>query len=523
MGSLFNVFDDMHDSLMPLMSGDFGFFGVEYHDNDEEDQALKETGRKGEGNEEEVVQASSDEDLHRTRILIEMLQGAIDARETKLREEMAQGRIRTVTFKGSGVPPLPQQHGQPIGRLALEPYPDQLLAREGLEAFDLHMHRRIDMTDLLPDLLEMGAPDNNHERDQNVSEEYAYYSEYYSEQQAKPDLNPKPNPPAYYYEDYPSSAGEGALETRSPAGPQQPKTQVQQSQQVREATRRGLMAPPTLQVQQAQPKMQVHPPKTQVRSVESVEAQNDVIDSYSYSYEYIEPTSSEGSEARGPPRAGNSSRAAVPYATAASSAASADKSPATRASAHALYDGKAPATTLRSTSQVRSVTPSPQIESAERAPQNNSVSDASSDDEKVEYVQYGYTTTSNDEEIEAYVYEYEYSDRQDSDRRALSDRLLNIEQTLHDMVTTGSAAPPPLSSQLQAAPQRPPADFAPSTSAPPPSSQLQAADSPRIPATGRSLLPAASVSPPSPAASSESYYYSDEEGSDTYGSYHKLE
>jgi len=333
---MLSLFDDIRDSLMPLKSGDFGFFSVEYHD-DEDEQALKEKAVKGENYREEVDQATSDEDLHRTRTLIDMLQGAISAREALVRKQMAQGR--TVTFKESGL------QGYSIGRLALEPYPDQLLAQEGLEAFDLHFHRRVDLTDLLPDQHKMGAPA---ERDPSFSE-YGYY----------PNLNP------YYYGDYSSSAGEGALETRSPARPQQPKVK-----------------PPKMQV-----RWQLQPPKTQVRSVESVEAENVAIQPYDYYYDYYY-TESEGSEDCGPPQAGNSSRAAVPYAAAASSAASvryhplaADKLPATRASAHKLSDSrktKAPAqTTLRCASQVRLVTPAPQIQSAKRAPPNSSVRDAS--------------------------------------------------------------------------------------------------------------------------------------------------
>jgi len=411
---MLSLFDDIRDSLMPLKSGDFGFFSVEYHD-DEDEQALKEKAVKGENYREEVDQATSDEDLHRTRTLIDMLQGAISAREALVRKQMAQGR--TVTFKESGL------QGYSIGRLALEPYPDQLLAQEGLEAFDLHFHRRVDLTDLLPDQHKMGAPA---ERDPSFSE-YGYY----------PNLNP------YYYGDYSSSAGEGALETRSPARPQQPKVK-----------------PPKMQV-----RWQLQPPKTQVRSVESVEAENVAIQPYDYYYDYYY-TESEGSEDCGPPQAGNSSRAAVPYAAAASSAASvryhplaADKLPATRASAHKLSDSrktKAPAqTTLRCASQVRLVTPAPQIQSAKRAPPNSSVRDAFSDEEKVAYVQYGYETASpnTEEEIEAYVYEYEeYSD---SARQDLNDHPLNVEQTLYDIATNASTAPPPPSSL-----QSPPADFA---------------------------------------------------------------
>jgi len=128
--SMFSIFNDMNDSLMPIKSGDFGFFSIEFH-NEDEDQVLlaeKETAAKA----AEVAPTSSDINaVQRSQALIELLQGAIEQREMLVRELMAG---RTASFQNGSMeslpPPPPQQQG-----------------------VALHQRRHVDMTDLLPDKL----------------------------------------------------------------------------------------------------------------------------------------------------------------------------------------------------------------------------------------------------------------------------------------------------------------------------------------------------------------------------------
>lgn len=76
----------------------------------------------------------------RSLALIRVLETAIKRREDALRALGDEPGVPTTRVAGGGTP---------IGRLALEPYTDQALAKEGLESLELH-NARVDMTDLLP-------------------------------------------------------------------------------------------------------------------------------------------------------------------------------------------------------------------------------------------------------------------------------------------------------------------------------------------------------------------------------------
>lgn len=148
---MLSFFNDMSDSLMPIKSGDFGFFSIESGDEDGgqvlAENVTKETVAKA----AEVVPTSSDSNAaQRSQALIELLQRAIEQREMFVHELTAG---RTVAFQNGSMqspppPQPPQQHGSLNGRLLAGPDSDQQLAQEGAS---LHRRRHVDMTDLLPD------------------------------------------------------------------------------------------------------------------------------------------------------------------------------------------------------------------------------------------------------------------------------------------------------------------------------------------------------------------------------------
>uniref|UniRef100_A0A7S2BSV4 Uncharacterized protein n=1 Tax=Haptolina brevifila TaxID=156173 RepID=A0A7S2BSV4_9EUKA len=221
-----DLLSDLSDSLTPLRTGDYGMFEFRWCNEEEFESELvpwkagaAERNDAAELKDAELarmMKPGSTPEMLQSAELIEQIQAAITCREAALRNpqtsDTMQGMLKD-TFTKPGKKVLGPGHTQILGRLALEPFADQELAKENMEDVDL-ANARIDMTDLLPpDILgdplsqrhisrlhgtrqasasaELVVPD-----DEDLSS-YSYYSDYEQDepaatprQQQQPNMQP---------------------------------------------------------------------------------------------------------------------------------------------------------------------------------------------------------------------------------------------------------------------------------------------------------------------------------------------
>ena len=161
------MLDDFFDSLRPLKSGDFGFFAIEYEDEDSLPEQKTDGSDKTANIADQAIGLAHTKEEQRVRETINLVMAGIKERERALAAMGDEGSVY-----GRHVGKLDRQHtngatigaqmiadsritGQ-VGRLAIAPMTDQALAREDLGAWDLAI-ARIDMSDLLPDEVCVGS------------------------------------------------------------------------------------------------------------------------------------------------------------------------------------------------------------------------------------------------------------------------------------------------------------------------------------------------------------------------------
>ena len=157
MAEALGFFDDLADSLAPWRTADLGCIAIRNIPKDVPDEVLHpdDTGPTSEAGRLKLAQkahldAEKQQKARSSLALIQLIQAAIDRREALLREIGEHvgtpvddnARARALAAEAGGV-------GTPIGRLALEEYTDQALAREELAPVDLAA-ARVDMSELLP-------------------------------------------------------------------------------------------------------------------------------------------------------------------------------------------------------------------------------------------------------------------------------------------------------------------------------------------------------------------------------------
>jgi hypothetical protein len=150
--SVSGFFKDLADSFDPFKTGDMGCVAVRKVPlGGLQAECASPTRRPGPEPRPEVVAAE-----RQSLALITLIQLAIDRREQALRDLGEE-----ISFQCSAAA---FGDGTPIGRLAIEPFTDQALAREDLESADL-IDARVDMTELLssyPISMPSGASDHQH-------------------------------------------------------------------------------------------------------------------------------------------------------------------------------------------------------------------------------------------------------------------------------------------------------------------------------------------------------------------------
>ena len=148
------VIDDLMESLTPWRTGDLGCLSIrragEFSSSEGETGKTTDPHILAEAERQRAAdERAAEEKAHRSRaslVLIQLIQSAIERREALLREMgeepgLPAGRnVQAVQHRGNGAA---------VGRLALEPYTDQALAREDLDSVDLNA-ARVDMSELLP-------------------------------------------------------------------------------------------------------------------------------------------------------------------------------------------------------------------------------------------------------------------------------------------------------------------------------------------------------------------------------------
>ena len=148
------VIDDMMEALTPWRTGDLGCVSIrragEFSASEGETGKTTDPHVLAEAERKRVAdERAAEEKAYRSRaslVLIQLIQAAIERRESLLREMgeepgLPAGRnVKAVQHRGNSAS---------VGRLALEPYTDQALAREDLDSVDLNT-ARVDMSELLP-------------------------------------------------------------------------------------------------------------------------------------------------------------------------------------------------------------------------------------------------------------------------------------------------------------------------------------------------------------------------------------
>ena len=148
------ILDDLADSLAPWRTADLGCIAVRKVATEQPLTAdeFESTGPTSLAEREEAAKKAREEAARQERgrsslALIQLIQAAIERRETLLRD---LGEGAGTPAEQAGAAPAGAAAGTtPVGRLALEEFPDQALAREELAAIDLAA-ARVDMAELLP-------------------------------------------------------------------------------------------------------------------------------------------------------------------------------------------------------------------------------------------------------------------------------------------------------------------------------------------------------------------------------------
>lgn len=152
---------DLGDALTPFKTGDYGVFEYRWCDEDEFEAAPADIPWTSHANTSAAVRAIEAQpepamslEMQQSLQLIPMIQRAIERREAALRNVQASDAARAMLSGPTGSRSSRRNPNyEVLGRLALEPYTDQALAKEDMAEADL-LNSRVDMTDLLPpDLL----------------------------------------------------------------------------------------------------------------------------------------------------------------------------------------------------------------------------------------------------------------------------------------------------------------------------------------------------------------------------------
>ena len=129
------IFDDLADSLAPWRTADLGCIAVRKVATEQPLTAdeFESTGPTSLAEREEAAKKAREEAARQERgrsslALIQLIQAAIERRETLLRD---LGEGAGTPAEQAGAAPAGAAAGTtPVGRLALEEFPDQALARE---------------------------------------------------------------------------------------------------------------------------------------------------------------------------------------------------------------------------------------------------------------------------------------------------------------------------------------------------------------------------------------------------------